>query len=180
MGKMNRTFEPWVGSRYSTDGICGKRILILGESHHGGGGCDYQDFTKKVIRDEALGENGHPRRKFFARVHRVIVGGRGGFTDAQREDFWSRVAFYNFIQTALEKPRDRPTNEMWEAACEPLLLTLREQTPTHILALGIELYHRLPPFPKSITVCSIQHPSAPGFSYNKWQPIVRLAIDANT
>jgi hypothetical protein len=174
-----RTFDPWIGSRYATDGIGGKRLLILGESHHGGEGCDFAGFTAKVIRDEALGENGHPRRKFFARVQRIIVGGRGGFTDSEREDFWSRVAFYNFIQTALEEPRDRPTYEMWQAACEPFLLTLRELAPTLVLVLGVELQRGLPPLPEGIAVCSIQHPSSTGFSYDDWQPRVHSAIAAN-
>ncbi len=32
-----------------------------------------------------------------------VVGGSGGFTQAEREDFWNHVAFYNCIQAALEK-----------------------------------------------------------------------------
>ena len=132
-----RTLDPWIGSRYATDGIGGKRVLILGESHHGGEGCDYLAFTAGVIRAEALGENGHPRRRFFTRVHRVVVGGRGGFPDSEREDFWSRVAFCNFIQTALEKPRDRPTYEMWQAAREPFLDTIREHAPSLVLGTSV-------------------------------------------
>ena len=176
---MNRTFDPWIGSHYFTEGIRGKRVFILGESHHGGEGCDYAGFTTKVIHDEALGENGHPRRKFFARIQRLIVGGRGGFTDTEREDFWSRVAFCNFIQTALEGPRVRPTYDMWQAAREPLLLTLRELAPMLVLVLGVELNRGLPPFPEDIAICAIQHPSSPGFSYNEWQPKVLSAVAAN-
>lgn len=179
MIRFMRTFDPWIGSRYATDGIGGKRLLILGESHHGGEGCHYTGFTTKVIHDEALGENGHPRRKFFGRIQRLIMGGRGGFNAAEREDFWSRVAFYNFIQTALEEPRIRPTNEMWLAASEPLQLTLRELAPALILVLGLELQRNLPAIPESISVCPIKHPSSPGFSYDEWQPKVRSAITAS-
>ncbi|HEY5043465.1 MAG TPA: hypothetical protein VIK53_15850 [Verrucomicrobiae bacterium] len=175
-----RTFDPWVGNRYATEGIGGKRLLILGESHHGGETCNYSTFTSQVIRDEAVGEKSHKRRNFFGRAHRLIVGGRGGFSYAKREDFWSRVAFYNFIQSALDNPRDRPTNEMWQTAREPFLDTLRELAPRFMLVLDIELCRNLPPLPDGICVCPIQHPSSVGFSYDKWQPKVLSMIAANS
>jgi hypothetical protein len=89
------------------------------------------------------------------------------------------VAFYNFIQTALAGPGSRPTFEMWQAAREPLLQTLREITPNIVLVLGIELRRNLPPMPDGISICAIQHPSAIGFSYDEWQPKVLAAIAAN-
>ena len=165
-----------MGSRYATDGIGGKRLLILGESHYGGDGCHYPAFTSEVIRDMALQKG---RLPIFSRVHRLVVGGRGGFSEAEREDFWHRVAFYNFIQTALEQQGDRPTYEMWQAGREPFLQTLRELAPSIVLVLGVELHRNLPPMPDGISVCAIQHPSAIGFSYDEWQPKVLSAIAAN-
>ncbi len=173
-----RTFNPWIGSRYSTDGLDGKRLLILGESHYGGDGCHYPEFTTEVIQDMAL-EQG--RLAFFSRVARLVVGGRGGFSEAEREDFWQRIAFYNFIQTALEQQGDRPTYEMWQAAREPFLQTLEELKPHLILILGIELSRNLPEIPPEISVCAVRHPSAIGFSYDAWQPTVQnlLTTPAN-
>ncbi len=168
-----RTFDPWVGSRYATEGIGGKRLLILGESHYGGAGCHYAAFTTEVIEEMALVKG---RLRFFSRVQRLVVGGRGGFSLQEREDFWQRVAFYNFIQTALEKRGDRPSFEMWQAAQEPFLQTVRELAPDIILVLGLELHRNLPPVPDGITVCAIQHPSAFGFSYDEWQPRVQAAL----
>jgi hypothetical protein len=171
-----RTFDPWVGSRYTTDGIGGRRLLILGESHYGGDGCHYSAFTTEVIRDMALVQGHLP---FFSRVARLILGGRGGFSPPEREEFWHRVAFYNFIQTALEQQGDRPTCEMWQAGREPFLQTVTELAPHIILVLGRELHRNLPPLPEGITVCPVQHPSAIGFSYDKWQPKVLSAIAAD-
>lgn len=38
---MNKLFfRPWVGSSYSTGGIFGKRVMILGESHYCEEGCE--------------------------------------------------------------------------------------------------------------------------------------------
>jgi len=120
------------------------------------------------------------RLPVFCRIHRLVVGGRGGFSDEKRADFWHRVAFYNYIQIALEEQGDRPTYEMWQAAREPFLQTVRELTPNIILVLGIELHRNLPPVPDGIIVCPVQHPSARGFSYDEWQPKVRLVISPHT
>ena len=67
---------------------------------------------------------------------------------------------------------------MWQAGREPFLHTLRELVPNLVLVLGVELHRNLPSVPDGITVCPIQHPSAPGFSYDKWQPKVLSAIAA--
>ncbi len=137
-----RTFDPWVGSRYTSEGIGGRRLLILGESHYGGSDCEYAAFTSEVIRDMALQKN---RLAFFSRVLRLVTGGRGPLSDAERSDFWERVAFYNYVQSSPgDGPRCRPSAEMWIAAAEPLLSTLLELSPDVMLVLGLELANNLP------------------------------------
>lgn len=171
-----RTFDPWVGSRYASEGIGGKRLLILGESHYGGSDCEYPAFTSEVIRDMALQKS---RLSFFSRVLRLVMGGRGELSDAERSEFWERVAFYNYVQSSPgDEPRCRPSPEMWEAAAEPLLHTLRELTPDVMLVLGFELQSYLPPIPPEITVCGVRHPSSMGFCYDDWQPKVTAALGA--
>ncbi len=173
-----QTFKPWIGQHY-TEGVEGKRLLILGESHHGGEGCHYSDFTIETIRKEALGENGHRRRAFFTRVLHLIVGGRGGVPADERIKFWNNVAFYNFIQTALETARQRPTYEMWQAAHAPLLHTIEDLKPEMILVLGKALQENLPSLPHHIITCGINHPSAKGFTYDEWQPKVYQSFFGN-
>jgi hypothetical protein len=168
-----RTFNPWVGSLYRNEGIGGKRLLILGESHYGGPACDYPTFTTEIIEEMALQKG---RLPFFARIQRLVVGGRGVFSDEERNDFWQRVAFYNYIQTALEVLGDRPTGEMWQSAQSAFIETLNELSPDIVLVLGIELRRNMPAISNGITYCEIQHPSAIGFSYDRWQPIVRKAL----
>lgn len=168
-----RVFDPWIGARYASEGINGKRLLILGESHYGGEGCEYSRFTSEVIRDMAL-EKG--RLAFFSRVQRLVVGGRGGFSDLERADFWQRVAFYNFVQSALENPRDRPTYAMWQAAREPFSQTLGELNPSIILVLGTELKRNLPSIPANIPYCAVQHPSSIGFRYDDWQSKIKSLL----
>lgn len=168
-----RVFDPWIGASYATQGLAGKQVLILGESHYGGSGCEYSAFTTEVIRDMAL-EKG--RLAFFSRVQRLLIGGRGGFSETERSDFWQRVAFYNFIQSALECPRDRPTYAMWQAGREPLLQTLRELAPRVVIVLGLELDRNLPALPPSISSCAVQHPSSIGFRYDDWQPKIQTSL----
>lgn len=170
-----RTFDPWIGARYAIEGIRGRRLLILGEAHYGTGDT-YSTYTSVVIREMALQKS---RLPIFSRIQNLVLGSRGGFSPAEREDFWQRVAFYNFIQSYPgPTARRRPTPAMWLDAREALLHTLHELAPQMMLVLGLQLSRNLPEIPKEISVCVIQHPSSPGFAYAKWQPIVQSALAA--
>ena len=119
-----RTFDPWQGNRYKTDGINGKRLLILGEAHRGNPGTEYQIYTINIIREMASQKSELP---IFARIQHIVFGTRGFLSNAARKDFWERVAFSNFIQAFPGlAPKSRPTPAMWLAAREPLLQTLEE------------------------------------------------------
>ena len=170
-----RTFDPWIGNRYATDGIRGKRLLILGESHYGKPDDQYLGFTSKVISDEALKKGSFA---IYAKILRLVMGTNAGLSNEERADFWQRVAFCNFIQTILVGTAYRPTDKMWNEAREPLLQTLREITPTIVLVLGFAVRDHLPPMPAGIPICAIRHPSR-GCSYVKWQPVILSALAAS-
>jgi hypothetical protein len=68
-----RVFDPWIGSRYMSDGIRGIRLLILGEAHYGISGHETNAFTTEVVR--SLGQQG--RFRFFSTTQRLVSGGRG-------------------------------------------------------------------------------------------------------
>ena len=178
LSALMRTFSPYIGTRYATDGIGGKRLLILGEAHYGKAGAEYKTYTSDVIRDMAFKKE---RLPIFARIQHLVLGTRGFLTDTARRDFWERVAFYNFIQVFPgATPKVRPTPTMWSESREPFLQTLAELTPDVLLILGVELKRNLPPIPHGIAACSIQHPSSFGFSYSQLQPIVRSVICQNS
>ena len=170
-----RTFDPWIGSRYATDGVGGVRLLILGESHYGTAGAERPGFTADIVRQ--LGQQG--RFRFFTTTQRLVAGGRGWLPDAERAEFWERVAFYNYVQSFPgPRARFRPTPEMWAAAQEPFLRTLAEVGPQVLLVLGRELRRNLPELPAGVAVCAVQHPSSRGFRYAAWQPVVQAALNA--
>ena len=171
-----RTFDPWIGSRFKSDGIRGIRLFILGEANYGTGEGERQrTHTADIVR--MLGVQG--RFRFYTVTQRLVSGGRGRLSDAERAEFWERVAFYNYIQSFPgPKARWRPTPEMWAAARDPFLQTLKEVDPQIVLVLGHELRRNLPHIPAGIEVCAVQHPSYPGFRYAQWQPVVEAALDA--
>ena len=171
-----RTFDPWIGSRFKTDGLRAMRLLILGEAHYGTGDAEHRRrHTTEIVR--LLGQQG--RYRFYTVTQRLVSGEQARLTDAERADFWEQVAFYNYIQ-AFPGPKAqwRPTPEMWAAAREPFLQTIDEVAPRIVLVLGRELYRNIPQIPASISVCAVQHPSSRGFRYSQWQPVVRAAMDA--
>lgn len=172
-----RTFDPWIGNRYASDGIGGTRLLILGEAHYGPTNGERGTYTEEMIR--LLGQQ--HRFRFYTTTQRLVSGGHGWLSNAERRDFWERVAFYNYIQSfAGSGPRIRPTPEMWSAARDPFLTTLAEVNPQVLLVLGRELRYHLPDLPPHLRVCAVPHPSSRGFRYANWQPAVQTVLNCST
>jgi hypothetical protein len=169
-----RTFDPWIGDRYRSEGIDGVRLLVLGESHYGPKSCEVPHYTCELVR--LWGQQ--RRHRFYSSIQRLVVGGQGWLSSAERRAFWDRVAFYNFVQSLVgERPRERPTPEMWEAAHQPFEATIEELKPQVMLILGWQLHQNLPSLPGWLTVCAVPHPSSPGFRYLDWQQTVKAAFD---
>jgi hypothetical protein len=168
-----RTFDPWIGSQYRSEGYRGVRLLILGEAHYSSER-ERSTFTIEMIR--SLAQQG--RFRFYSATQRLVVGGRGWLSEPERRDFWERVAFYNYIQTFPgSRPRERPTPEMWAAARAPFLATIAELDPQLVLVLGRELRRNLPELPTRLKACEVPHPSSRGFRYATWQPEVQAALN---
>lgn len=165
-----RTFDPWVGARYRTDGVSGMRVLILGESHYGDVGTESRSFTIEVVRKWGQ----EKRLRFFTLTQKLVLGrGPGWVSSEERAEFWERVAFYNFVQCFTGPgPRYRPMEAMWHAAAQPFLDTLVELEPHLLVVLGFELHRHLPRVPQNVYVCGVQHPSSVGFQCGKWHPVI--------
>lgn len=172
-----RIFEPWVGSRYRTEGLSGVRILVLGESHYGDPGTEYRELTIEVVREWGQ----QKRLRFFKIAQKLICGLADGqwVSDQQRAEFWERVAFYNFVQSFPGPlPRYRPTADMWLAAVDPFNATVREFAPSVVVVLGFELFERVPrsQLPRVLHLVRCQHPSSAGFRYQPWASSIQDAI----
>jgi ABC-type Fe3+-hydroxamate transport system substrate-binding protein len=93
-----------------------------------------------------------------------------------RQEFWGKIAFYNYVQ---EFPSDRarvpPSERMWLEAKDPFLRTLMELEPDLVVVLGKRLSENLPDIPDQIDVCIVNHPSSI-FSYKKWIPVLEQSL----
>lgn len=137
-------FEPWIGDKYHSQD---RRILILGESHHHDP-ADKPDnlekeggLTKFMVQEYITGESG-PQFKFWTNFMQAITGKKQWEID--RKDFWSKHAFYNYIQEPLAGPRKAPSPVMWREAWEPFCQIVDELKPTHILVMGKRLWNEIP------------------------------------
>lgn len=195
-------FKPWQGSRYHRGYEKGKRLLLLGESHYDEGGRAHpgRNFTIQVV--EALGLARERKHPYWTKLVQIVTGDDAH--DIDRDDFWSRVAFYNFIQECVgDGPRIRPTDEHWKEAEAPFFSVLEELRPHYILVLGKELWNRMPEpkgtseegdrfragrrkheswwyrtGPRSWALAAhVNHPSSPGFSAKEAHKVAAALLE---
>ena len=103
----NVIFKPWIGSLYNSNGLNGKKILVLGESHYCGD-CDncksfiekYCSFTTWVISnylDYKYGKVKFARSmNTFTRFTNIF---HGKYCNKEIiKSFWNSILFYNYVQ----------------------------------------------------------------------------------
>ena len=106
----NVRFAPWVGSAY-TMGIEGKRMMALGESHYCANPCDADSgMTNRIIR--LLFEPDREHEGFmntYTKFERALAG--KPLSLAEKEQWWNRILFYNYVQSPISGPRKEPTRQ---------------------------------------------------------------------
>ena len=173
--RTSRTFNPWIGPKYKSEGLDGLKLLMLAESHYGPIGKEYPGLTRLVVRKQGRGA----RYRLFTATAKLVLG-QDHITDAERADFWDRVAFANYIQEFVAPaaaPRTPPSPQAWQQAEAPFLMTLQETRPDALLVLGKGVAARLPPLPDGLAVHVVRHPSV-AFSRKKWRPGVEAFLEA--
>ena len=138
---INDGFDPWRGCNYGKPNDLGlpSRLLILGESHYGGPEKYRRCLTKEVI-EEVIAEEQWNKR-YFTGVRKAVLGPS---QEVGAKDFWQSVAFYNFIQSLVEKSRKPPARHMWEEAPDRFRKTLNRLEPAHVIVTGFRLWDHLP------------------------------------
>jgi hypothetical protein len=143
-------FEPWVGENYGNSNLLGgKRILVVGESHHSlehPVNSVVPDLTQRVMehyrQTQERGKwmrtldniawtlSGHKRSDLVASVH------RGEFS------VWQSVAFYNYVPVILADSArsNRPTAKHFQLAVEPFEKVLRVLNPEVLIICGYGLF----------------------------------------
>lgn len=154
------SFLPWVGENY-TNGIIGfdtetgtpilgtpekqgKRVLILGDSHY----CAdpkqaIPALTINVINDFVYGETGHePYKNTYTKFERFL---KGGIIDQkERENLWNYLIFYNYVQEAMSKPREKPNKDQYGKSEVSFWEVLEANKPDVVIVWGKRLYNHLP------------------------------------
>jgi hypothetical protein len=142
-------FQPWQGKGYR-DGIAGKRILVLGESHYHScdtpgdscNGLSPEDQDARHLRltmSEVKYWKDNPHSTPLSTAVPKLF-------EMTKSEFWERVAFYNYVQTFSSAARVRPSSEAWsdDIAVASFQEVLDALEPDRILVLGKDLWCSLP------------------------------------
>ncbi|MDL2303756.1 uracil-DNA glycosylase family protein [Bacteroides sp. OttesenSCG-928-D19] len=139
----NIQFIPWVGKTYE-QGVNGKKIMILGESHY----CNHPSeaiatLTIDVIQDLFDPNSEHEGYKnTYTKFERALIG--KPLSWKEKESVWNSVIFYNYVQTPISGARQSPTTQEFASSEEAFFEVLNKYQPDCIIAWGKRLYNNLP------------------------------------
>lgn len=201
-------FHPWVGARYSSGGIFGKRIMVLGDSHYCdeectacgvGSNCDCNALTIKTILKYL--DSSAPREGWmstYLKFERSLVNHET--TPEESRKVWDSLLFYNFLQVAMQGPRQAGTPEQYRAAAGPFFSVLNQYQPDLLIVWGKRLWTNLPDVDwcdgpdiqvdgyqvdngyyrlengRKVRVICVYHPSV-GYSWDYWNKVIRAASE---
>lgn len=150
-------FKPWIGCD-AQSGICGKRILVIGDSHycgedcadcgvHGGYYCEgFDDFTLEnvgCLYDMSVFNSGGWVNT-FKKFSKALAGDK----ELSHDGFcrlWDHLCFYNFVQTAYKSgPRDSYSNQDYEASLPMFWQVMDDIRPDLVLVWGQKVWNTLP------------------------------------
>jgi len=170
------------------------RVLILGESvYESEDGIPSPNVAAEMIQGVSSYEWNH---SFFSRIQDMFSCPDDydevapETYELNRESFWKRVSFYEYVQEPVTGPRARPSAAQWANAEHPFKEVVDKLLPDVIVALGFDNYSHLPDLGKEARevvyrknilqvwqynlpgkncfVCCIQHPSSFGFKKQIW------------
>lgn len=195
---------PWVGPQYTSTGIGGKRILIVGESAYKKGGYpagyDYSDHTCNLAKDAIGYDEGRGywnKSRFYTRIYKIFGYDPHSFTN--REKFWNVIAYCNFIPEILSGPRVNPQAYHWAWGAKVFPEVLKQTNPEIAICFSKRMWAHIPKDCDSIIsnsykcyarkatsvsadkclvrLLSFKHPTAPGFKWEHVRHILKASID---
>lgn len=178
-------FAPWVGEHYAAGGFRSLRVLMVSESVHGDSRYERPDVTAELIKALALGlRNEHTRGKVALHPHYAKIfasmnnrTAAGGFNREQRRDFWSRVAYFNFIQHFLGESRDQPPATAWARGKPAFVEVMQVLQPEIVVCYSLRNGARVRALSGEVPVAVVNHPSA-RFSYQRANPVIGERFEA--
>ena len=145
-------FQPWIGASYSSGGLFGKKIMVVGESHYCDEDCEEcgasnqhgcNHFTTNVVKDY-LDQNVERESwmSTYLKFERSLVNHET--TPEESVRIWNSILFYNYLQVAMHGPRKAGTPEQYRDAAEPFFTVLNKYQPDLIIVWGVRLWNALP------------------------------------
>src|SRR5579883_880864 len=194
-------FQPWVGERYE-EGFCGRRLLVLGESHYDTWEDEIhklgQTFTRGCV-EEVLSREGGAR--LWKAVEQALLNEplSSGWCTRGGEELWRQFAFYNFVQTPVSgNANSKPRDEQFNDSHSQFLAVLEELRPERVLVCGTRLWSHMPPTPydngynrlylhgrvqgyeladgTAVWCLVLNHPSR-AFSWRRWHPVITAFVE---
>lgn len=202
-------FKPWIGKDYKNGGIFKKKILILGEAHYCGRGCpecgdvekaeECAEFTSKSTMEDYLAGSTAGWTNSLRKFERSLVDHE---TDPEEsKKIWNSLAFYNYIQHAMDKSRQAPKWADFRNSEDAFFEVLDKLQPKLIIVWGVtRMYDNLPGgerwragedlkvdgYPvkngyyrradgKEVRVLWVYHPST-GYSWDWWHKVIRTEL----
>ncbi|MBW8331138.1 MAG: hypothetical protein K0M40_03880 [Prolixibacteraceae bacterium] len=152
----NVFFKPWIGENYSTTGISGKKILLLGESHICGEGCgdcgnllehpNCSEFTNNAAKYFFNYKNGNGGFEYwmngYTKFGNIFYNKHLSYDETVA--FWDSIIFYNYVQYSTDKARVSPTNEEFEKSSDAFFEILEAYKPDLVFVWGERLWDQLP------------------------------------
>jgi hypothetical protein len=127
---------PWIKPKTYGKGELSCRLLIVGESHYHKGGTleDQREFTRNTIQRVMDGQ----RSAFFTKV--------AGLFNLNPSEFYPQVAFYNYLQQVMKKPRQpvSDTERRSDIDRRIFIEMLTKIRPDRVLILGKTNWRHLP------------------------------------
>ena len=140
---INVKFIPWVGSQYA-EGIKGKRVMVLGESHY----CAHESdavpqLTINIIHHILNPDSEHEGfMNTYTKFGRALAG--KGLYDKDRAEVWNSVLFYNYVQVPISEARKAPEKQDFVDAESPFFTVMEQYRPDCVIVWGKRLYNNLP------------------------------------
>jgi hypothetical protein len=119
------TWFPYVGKNFENND---KKILILGESHYGNDTDKY--FTRNITNETGAGNSDYSLN-FFSKINNFFK------ITTNKENFWSNLSFYNFIQRKMTNNVERPSKNDFLSGWNVLLKVLEVIKPDYCLFFGL-------------------------------------------
>jgi hypothetical protein len=188
-------FLPWIGDEYQ-QGFCGRKFLVLGESHYvQWDAADHElepTFTRECIQEVVSRQDG---ARFWKSMEQALLNERreDGWCPGGGLGLWNKFAFYQYVQFPIAAgPRVSPTDQQSNDSLSAFTAVLEALRPERVLVCGKRLWGNMGPTKQQFHPCveayelsdgsptwclAIDHPSSGRFSWSKAHQLVKAFLN---